>query len=274
MRFLDDMGLSDAQKLQVLAHLRVLWTHHTTALEGNTLTEGDTRLVLEEGVTISGKPIRDHEEVKGHVKALDAMAEICERSPPVLTMEDLHRLHSSVVGERFISSLHPVGAWKRMANVIHVRTKDGDTAFLDFSSPEHVQDMMAEWLQETNAVLSAGVELGSAPAAFAKTHLGFTQVHPYYDGNGRMARILSNIPLLASGLPPLMIDLEHRFEYLASLSEYGLSIPPPSPKSGVWPQGGRSAPFYAFCRQSYEHTAAVIRKAVAAATEIVLRANI
>ena len=49
MRFLDGMGLADAQKLKVLAHLRVLWTHHTTALEGNTLTEGDTRLVLEEG---------------------------------------------------------------------------------------------------------------------------------------------------------------------------------------------------------------------------------
>lgn len=62
MRFLDDMDLSDAQKLKVLAHLRVLWTHHTTALEGNTLTEADTRLVLEEGVTISGKSIRDHPE--------------------------------------------------------------------------------------------------------------------------------------------------------------------------------------------------------------------
>lgn len=262
MRFLDGMDLSDAQKLKALAHLRALWTHHTTALEGNTLTEEDTRLVLQEGVTISGKPIKDHEEVVGHVKALDAMAEICERSPPVLTMEDLHRLHGFVVGERFISSLRPVGAWKRMANGVNVRTKDGDRAFLDFSSPEHVQDLVAEWLRDANAVLSAGVELGDAPATFAKIHLGFTQIHPYYDGNGRMARILANIPLLASGLPPLMIDLEHRFEYLASLSEYGLSIPPPSPESGVWPRGGRSAPFYAFCRQSYDHTAAIIQKAI------------
>lgn len=63
MRFLDGMGVSDAQKREVLAHLRVLWTHHSTALEGNSLTEEDTRLVLEEGMTISGKPIKDHEEV-------------------------------------------------------------------------------------------------------------------------------------------------------------------------------------------------------------------
>ena len=256
MRFLDGMGLADAQKLKVLAHLRVLWTHHTTALEGNTLTEGDTRLVLEEGVTISGKPIKDHEEVVGHTKALDAMAEICERSPPVLTMEDLHRLHSFVVGERFISPLYPVGAWKLMTNRVYMCA---GRVFLDFSSPEHVQDLMAEWLQETNAALRGGANLQDAPEIYTKVHLGFTQVHPYYDGNGRMARILSNIPLLASGLPPLLIDLEHRVEYLASLSEYGLSIPPPSPESGVWPQGGRSAPFYAFCRQSYEHTAAIIQ---------------
>lgn len=122
-----------------------------------------------------------------------------------------------------------------------------------------------EWLQKTNAVLRASVDLQNAPAIYAKIHLGFTQVHPYYDGNGRMARILSNIPLLAHGLPPMMIKLERRAEYLSSLGEYGLSIPPLSPESGVWPKEGRSSPFYAFCKRSYEHTTAIIQKAVDAA---------
>ena len=265
MRFLNGMDLSDAQKREVLAHLRVLWTHHSTALEGNSLTAGDTKLVLEEGVTISGKPIKDHEEVVGHVRALDVMAEICDRSPPFLSMEDLHRLHSLVVGDVFISSLHPVGAWKRAANGVQVSTKDGGMVFLDFSSPGHVDELMVEWLREINAALRAGVDLQNAPVIYAKVHLGFTQVHPYYDGNGRMARILSNIPLLAHGLPPMMIERERRTEYLSSLGEYGLSIPPLSPESGVWPKEGRSTPFYAFCRQSYERTAAIIQKALEAA---------
>ena len=259
MRFLDSMGLSDAQKQEVLAHLRVLWTHHSTALEGNSLTEEETRQVLEKGVTISGKPIKDHEEIVGHVKALDVMAEICDRSPPLLTMDDLHRMHSLVVGEGFISSLHPVGAWKRLANGARVSTEDGSVTFLDFSSPEHVDELMVEWLQETNAALRAGVDLQNAPAIYAKVHLGFTQVHPYYDGNGRMARILSNIPLLAHGLPPLMIEWQQRAEYLSSLGEYGLSIPTLSPESGVWPKDGRSTPFYAFCKRSYEHAAGLIQ---------------
>lgn len=273
VRFLEGMDLSDAQRQEVLAHLRVLWTHHSTALEGNSLTEEETRLVLEEGITISGKPIKDHEEVVGHVKALEVMVEICDRPPPLLAMEDLHRMHRLVVGESFISSLHPVGAWKRLANGAQVSSTDGGTVFLDFSSPEHVDELMAEWLQETNAVLRAGVDLQEAPAIYAKVHLGFTQIHPYYDGNGRMARILSNIPLLAFGLPPLMIERERRAEYLSSLGEYGLSTPPPSPESGAWPEEGHSAPFCAFCRRSYEYTAGVIQKVVDAAKEAKKGAN-
>ena len=260
MRFLEGMDLSDGQKRQVLAQLRVLWTHNSTALEGNSLTEGDTRMVLEEGITISGKPIKDHEEVVGHVRALDVMDEICDRSPRFLTIEDLHRLHTLIVGEKAISSLHPVGAWKRLANGVQVRTRDGSMTFLDFSSPEHVAELMAEWLKETNAVLRAGVDIRDAPDIYAKIHLGFTQVHPYWDGNGRMARIVSNIPLLAFGLPPLMIERERRAEYLSSLGEYGLSIPPPSPEFGVWPKDSRSAFFIEFCRQSYKYTEAHIQE--------------
>ena len=267
MRFLEGMDLSDGQKRQVLAQLRVLWTHNSTALEGNSLTEGDTRMVLEEGVTISGKPIEDHEEVVGHVRALDVMDEICDRLPRSLAIEDLHRLHTLIVGEAAISSLHPVGAWKRLANGAQVRAEDGGMTFLDFSSPEHVDELMAEWLQKTNAVLRTGVDIRDAPDIYAKIHLGFTQVHPYWDGNGRMARIVSNIPLLAFGLPPLMIERERRVEYLTSLGEYGLSIPSLSPESGVWPKEGRSTAFYAFCKQSYERTAAIIQKAVDAARE-------
>lgn len=56
---------------ELLAQLRNLWTHTSTAIEGNTLTFGETAFVLEEGLTISGKPLKDHEEVVGHAKAID-----------------------------------------------------------------------------------------------------------------------------------------------------------------------------------------------------------
>lgn len=59
-----------------------------------------------------------------------------------------------------------------------------------------------------------------------------------------------------------MVERERRAESLSSLGEYGLSISPPSPESGAWPEEGHSAPFCAFCRRSYEHTAGVIQKVI------------
>jgi Fic family protein len=55
----------------LLTQLRNLWTHTSTAIEGNTLTLGETAFVLSEGLTVSGKPLKDHEEVVGHARAID-----------------------------------------------------------------------------------------------------------------------------------------------------------------------------------------------------------
>ena len=66
-------GLNESRRIALLAQLRDLWTHHSTAVEGNTLTLGDTHFVLEQGLTISGKPIKDHQEVIGHARAIDIL---------------------------------------------------------------------------------------------------------------------------------------------------------------------------------------------------------
>ena len=58
-------------KAALKAQLRDLWTHTSTALEGNTLTLGETKFVIEEGLTVSGKPLKDHHEVVGHARAID-----------------------------------------------------------------------------------------------------------------------------------------------------------------------------------------------------------
>lgn len=63
----------------LLIQLRNLWTHTSTAIEGNTLTLGETAFVLEEGLTISGKPLKDHEEVVGHARAIDLVYDLIRR---------------------------------------------------------------------------------------------------------------------------------------------------------------------------------------------------
>ena len=64
-------GLDEDLRKALIDQLRNLWTHGSTAIEGNTLTLGETAFVLDEGLTVSGKPIKDHQEVLGHARAID-----------------------------------------------------------------------------------------------------------------------------------------------------------------------------------------------------------
>jgi len=72
---------SDLQKA-LLVQLRNLWTHTSTAIEGNTLTLGETAFVLEEGLTVSGKPLKDHEEVVAHARTIDRVYDLLEKESP------------------------------------------------------------------------------------------------------------------------------------------------------------------------------------------------
>ena len=107
--FLQDLDNDIREAL--LAQLRNLWTHTSTAIEGNTLTLGETAFVLEEGLTISGKPLKDHEEVVGHARAIDLIYDLIRRESD-LTEKDLFDLHNAVQTERIIDVYKPVGAWK------------------------------------------------------------------------------------------------------------------------------------------------------------------
>ena len=68
MNFFQNLDLD--LKAALKAQLHDLWTHTSTALEGNALTLGETKFVIEEGLTVSGKPLKDHQEVVGHARAI------------------------------------------------------------------------------------------------------------------------------------------------------------------------------------------------------------
>ena len=91
--FLQDLDNDIREAL--LAQLRNLWTHTSTAIEGNTLTLGETAFVLEEGLTISGKPLKDHKEVVGHARAIVLIYDLIRRESD-LTEKDLFDLHNAV----------------------------------------------------------------------------------------------------------------------------------------------------------------------------------
>ena len=107
LRFL--AGLDADLRQSLLNQIRDAWTHNSTALEGNSLSLGDTKFVIEEGLTVAGKPIKDHQEVIGHAAAITQIYDLLDRD---VTADDLFALHRSVQAERVVDIHKPLGSWK------------------------------------------------------------------------------------------------------------------------------------------------------------------
>jgi Fic family protein len=223
MKFLDE--LDNDLKVALLAQLRDLWTHTSTALEGNILTLGETAFVLAEGLTISGKPLKDHQEVVGHAHAIELLYSLLDRHD-LITQDDLFLLHLAVQTSIVIDTYQPIGAWTREPNGTKALTSEGKQTFIDYASPVDVPVLMTEWLTMLNVALDASLNKEEALAAYTDLHQAFVRIHPFADGNGRMARLVANLPVLKSGFPPILIDRTRRRDYLQCLSSYNLQIGP------------------------------------------------
>ena len=254
-------GLDSDLKRELLAQIRDLWTHTSTALEGNTLTLGDTHFVLQEGLTISGKPIKDHQEVIGHARAIDLLYR-CLNEP--LTESIVFELHKAVQTEHVADIYKPNGAWKIEPNGTHMVAADGRQVFIDYAMPASVPVLMSEIIEFTNAAIVDNVSAVTAHEHYAKIHMGIVHVHPFWDGNGRIARLLANIPLLKAGLPPLTIPEEQRRTYIQLLADYQITIGQLDDTTGVWPDESRLSDFNRFCESCFD----AIRDLVSAALEV------
>ncbi|NIA26711.1 MAG: Fic family protein [Desulfobulbaceae bacterium] len=260
-------GLDSDLKRELLAQVRDLWTHTSTALEGNTLSLGDTHFVLQEGLTISGKPIKDHQEVVGHARAIDLLYKGLDQP---LTEGIVFDLHNAVQTEQVTDIYKPNGAWKVEPNGTHMVTAEGRQVFIDYAMPSSVPVLMAEIIEFMNAIDIDDVypkgtwSAVTAQEYYSKIHMGIAHVHPFWDGNGRIARLMANIPLLKAGLPPLTIPGEQRRNYIQLLADYQLAVGQLDESTGVWPDESLLSEFNSFCESSY----CAIRELVAGAYEV------
>lgn len=214
-------GLPRDVKDALLHQLSVLWTHDSTAIEGNTLTLGETARVLELGLTISGKPLKDHEEVYGHARAIDLIMDLLKTEK--LERENIFNLHRCVMRKSPVDSLRPVGNWKREYNGT-TGVQEGRPVYMEYASPDDTPQLMTRWLREFNRKLASAGTPARAINVYAWIHMTFARIHPFFDGNGRLARLLGNLPLLKSGWPPLLIAPENRVQYLDCLWNYQTAV--------------------------------------------------
>ncbi len=244
--FLD--GIDPDLSAAFLEKLRVHWTHTSTAIEGNTLTAGETLEVLSKGLTISGKPLNDHNEVVGHSHAIDLILQMCRKGEAV-SADDLFRLHAAVQTQAVVDSMSPIGAWKIEPNSSAV-VIDGEVVTNDtYADPREVPTLMNDWLDRLNTITQLGFPDEDARfQGYAWLHAAIVRIHPFADGNGRVARLTANLPLLRWGFPPVTIPLERRVEYIETLVRWQLASGRPRPGADLVPETAEFQAFIAFCR--------------------------
>ncbi len=209
-------------------HFLVAWTHHSTAIEGNTLSLQETRAVLLDGVTVGGKTLREHLEVVNHRDAVE-------------WLEALVAGPREPVGERHVLELHRLvlkGIWPEEAGRYR-RTAVRIAGSRHVPPAAHrVPDLMRKfgaWLEAVTAPDVAdqaearrGVTLATSSSAeiegaahpvlvAAEAHLRLVTIHPFVDGNGRTARLLMNLILMREGYPPAVIEVGERPRYYDAL---------------------------------------------------------
>ncbi|MFM2269323.1 MAG: hypothetical protein RL757_2764 [Bacteroidota bacterium] len=213
--------LDPTTEAKVMQKLRLDWNYHSNHIEGNSLTFGETKTLLLHGITAQGKPLKDHFEIKGHDEAIKWVLDVIKKEYP-LTEVFIRELHQLLLKEpyevdaktpdgKLIKKMIQIGQYKTMPN--HVETKTGEMFY--FASPEEtpakMTDLMTTYQQqktERNPILLA-----------AKFHYDFVRIHPFDDGNGRMARLLMNFILLGAGFPPVVIKTEDKINYYAALQQ-------------------------------------------------------
>ncbi len=187
------------------AYFRVGTTYTSNALEGNSLTISETKVLLEDGMTVGGKPIKDCYEATGHAKAYDYMLEVARGGPLSFSENAILRLHAL-----FYGGVDPDHAGKYRDIQVFISGTDYVPP-----PPNEVPKAMAKLMAEL-----ALAEKQMHPVELAAyAHRRLVDVHPFRDGNGRTARLVMNLVLVNKGYCVVSIPPVLRHEYIAALQQ-------------------------------------------------------
>lgn len=181
-------------------------TYNSNAIEGNSLTLRETHLVISEGLTIKGKPLKDHLEATNHTEALEYLFDLMDsRKAHTISAQLIRSLHALVVQD---TEREWAGKF-RNSGVIITGTDHTPPEAIDV--PKLIDDLIA-WSKKERRRLHP-VELA------ALFHHKFVHIHPFFDGNGRTARLAMNIFLLQSDFPLVVMLKNDRKKYYRVLAQ-------------------------------------------------------
>lgn len=180
---------------------RVDMTYNSNAIEGNSLSLSETKLVLEEGLTIGGKTMKEHLEVTNHSKAIDFVQSLV--SKPEINEVDVKNLHAII-----LDRIDPENAGYYRRGAVRI-------SGTDYMPPNAVK--VPALIQRVYQMLNS--KEGEPIETAAQIHQKFVDIHPFIDGNGRTARLLLNLYLMRNGYPPVIILRAERKKYIRTIMQ-------------------------------------------------------
>lgn len=183
---------------------RIELTYASNAIEGNTLTRQQTALVVEEGITVQGKSLREHQEAINHANAFDFIKRFVGKKRRDVTLHailDLHRL--------ILAKIDDANAGR--FRTVSVRLRGSQAILPNAAKIPSLMEGFIRWLHQKNSDHPVTIA--------ADAHYKLVSMHPFVDGNGRTARLLMNLLLMQEGYPPAIIRKEDREHYITSLEK-------------------------------------------------------
>lgn len=180
------------------------YAHNSTAIEGNTLTLIETKVILEDQLSVGRKTLREIYEVVNHNKAFSYIKKCIADNKPLdeNIVKDIH----SILMENIL-----VGGVYRNVGVRITGAKHKPPV------PSEMYFQIKKFFSEVNSKFENPIELA------AWTHAEFVKIHPFVDGNGRTSRLIMNYQLMSKDLLPISVSKEDRLEYFNLLEEYAVN---------------------------------------------------
>ncbi|MDC8001872.1 Fic family protein [Aequorivita todarodis] len=195
--------LSGGAVQKITEALSVEWTYNSNSIEGNTLSLRETQMILQEGVTISGKSLREHFEAVNHETALKLLYELVDKKSNI-SSKDILSLHALVlrnIEDDFAGRFRNAGVRIAGANFTPPNAQKVSSLF----------DELIDFVNENPLGLNS-IELATV------FHHKFVWIHPFFDGNGRTVRLAMNLLLMKEGFPPAIILKNDRAKYYDGLN--------------------------------------------------------
>ncbi len=200
--------LSPGEVGRLLEQFAIRNTYNSNAIEGSTLTLRETALILQEGITIAERPLKEHLEAIGHRDAFDFVVELSQHSVP-LELYDIKQIHSLVLMNDRLNA----GIFRRVPVIIMGASHTPP-------QPYEIEPLMENLVNDYNNSTEDFFD------RIARLHLDFERIHPFIDGNGRTGRLILNLELLKAGYHPVDIKCADKRKYYDAFEDYHITGSP------------------------------------------------